>query len=362
MADRKVKDEAALAYGDIDSTHLFRTGKSDSGGNNKIGVQDFIDGIILDSWSATDITWANLLTAIGGSTLSPNAIYHVTTAPDGSTTIDEAWVRAKDANEIFPDGTCLVNAANITNRLMGIRFNMAGAVGGRIVRVHDAFKNEIEGYAVTAGGNSSTANITQWLDILTASNQSVRIYGSVLNGGASGTIVDYSLLIGATAQLTGSSSFNGVCEHGSFTLDGGSNANGVYILGAGGLVLDNGSVFATGLIGAGKTITLVNGESIVGFSTERNTAIQHGGANPTGDTILVDAATGTVFVDDGSTDVTITMPDGVISGQRMTIFFLLGSAAVTWNGATTDPSTFIAAPVTGQKIEAFWDALNTTWR
>lgn len=308
-----------------------------------------------------DLTWADLLTAIGGSTLTPLAWYHITDAPDGSTTIDEAWVRARDTNQIFPMGMGSLNTFNISNRLVDVKFYMDGGVGGRIAGVYDDLKNVVEGYSLTPGGTLSTANIDAWATVLTAGNQSVKIYASVLGAAASGTVNDYSMFIGSTVTLAGSSNFYGICEHGTISLSGGSAANGIYIF-AGGLTLDNGSIIANGLIGPGKSVSLIAGETVVGFSTERNIAIQHGGANPSGDTITVDPATGHVFVDDGSTDVTITLPAGVISGQRMTIFFAAGSAAVTWAGATTDSNTFIANPSLGYKIEAFWDALNSTWR
>lgn len=353
MANETTSGELSGAPGV--STDLVRIARG--GSNFKLTLAEIVAGGYID------ITWANLLTAIGGGTLTPLAWYHITNSPDGSSTIDEAWLQARDVDEIFPMGMGNLNTSDISNRTVDVLFYMEGGVGGRIAGVYDSKKNVVEGYSVTSGGTSSTANIDTWLNTLTAANQSVKVYGSVLTGGGgANTIGDFSELIGATVQILGNSNLYGSVLGGSVNLDNGSNANGVYILGGGGLVLDNASTFATGFIGAGKTITLTGGESIVGFSTERNIAIQHGGANPSGDTIIVDAATGTVFVDDGSTDVTITMPTGVISGQRMTIFFLLGSPAVTWNGATTDPSTFIAAPVTGQKIEAFWDALNTTWR
>lgn len=349
MADTTTSGEISGAPST--SADLVRIARS--GSNFKLTLPQVSTGMV------TDITWADLLTAIGGSTLTPNAVYHVTTAPDGSTTIDEAWVRAKDANEIFPDGECLVNAANITSRLAKIRFFMAGGVGGKIAGVYDALKNVVEGYSVTSGGTSSTANIDAWLDLLTAANQSVKIYGSSLVGGASGTVGDYSEFIGASVQIAGASNLQGSVLNGaSVVLDNAANANGVYVLGT--LSLDNGTILANGYVGIGKSLTIADGNSYVGFSTEGNTYVHTDGSNPTGDTVTVAATDGIVYIVDGSTDITVNMPTGIYEGQQMMIFFKNGSAAVTWGGSVD--VSFIAAPPAGWRLITFWDATNTTWR
>lgn len=336
------------------STDLVRIARA--GSNFKLTLPQVTSGMYID------ITWADLLTAIGGSTLTPLAHYHITDAPDGSTTIDEAWVRAKDANEIFPDGECLINAANITARLAKIKFFMAGGVGGKIAGVYDGLKNVVEGYEVVAAATSSTPNVDAWLDFLSASNQNVKIFGSTLNVGADGTIGNGSMIIRGGLDIIEASTFNGVIyPGGSCTLAGASNANGATIGFSGALSLDNGTVMASVIVGPGKTLTVTDGNAYVGFSTEGNTLQLIGAPNPSGDTVTVDPTYGTVIIADGSGDVTISMPNGLIDGQKMTITFVQGSAAITWAGATLDANFFPGSFGSPAKIHATWNATGSIW-
>lgn len=311
--------------------------------------------------NATDITWANLLNAIGGSTLEPFRWYHVTTAPDGSTTIDEAWVRAKDANEIFPDGECLINAVNITARLARIKFFMAGGVGGKISGVYDGLQNVIEGNSVSSGGTVSTANIDAWLDFLSATNQNIKIYGSTLVGG-DGTIGTGSTITNGGLDISEASTFHGVIyPGGSCTLAGGANANGAFIGFNGQLLLDNGTIMASVIVGAGKTLNVADGSAYVGFSTEGNTSQLIGAPNPSGDLVTIDATNGTVIIADGSGDVTISVPNGLFDGQQLTITFVQGSATINWAGATLDANFFPGSFGAPAKIHATWNATGSIW-
>lgn len=310
---------------------------------------------------STDITWADLLTAIGGSTLTPLAWYHVTTAPDSSTTIDEAWVRAKDANEIFPEGFCLINAANVTNRLAGIRFQMAAGAGGRIQGVYDGFGNITEAHTSGSATTVATTHVDRWLDILTAANFNVKNFGCLLASAASGSIGDNSFFVpGSTLDLKGSSFFQGtIFSGGGSILQGASTANNVLLYGS--LNLDNATTAANFLVGIGKSMTITDGLTYNGFSTEGNTSVHMDGLNASGDTVTVIPEDGIVYIVDGSTDITVSMPTGIYEGQQMMIFFKNGSAAVTWAGANVDVS-FIAAPPAGWRLITFWDNANVTWR
>lgn len=310
----------------------------------------------------TDITWANLLTAISGNGLSPGAWYHVTTAPDGSTTIDEAWVHAKDSNEIFPFGHCLINAANITNRMADIRFNMAGGVGGKIQEVYDGFGNIIQGPNPQAAGTNTTTYIDRWLDILLSTNINVKVWGAFLGVTAtSGTVGDNSTFMpGSMLDMTGASQFIGHLGYGAnATLTNASTANNVTVLYN--LNLDNATILANSYVGMSKILTIADGLTYMGFSTDGNTYVHQDGSNPSGDIVTVAATDGIVYIVDGATDITVNMPTGLIEGQQMIIFFKNGSAAVTWGGAAVDVS-FIAAPPAGWRLNTFWDSANSTWR
>lgn len=317
--------------------------------------------VVLDGFvGAIDILWADLLTAIGGSALTPFAWYHITSPPDGSATIGEAWVQAKDENELFPNGMCIINAANITNRLAEIKFFMAGGVGGRIAGVYDGLKNVVEGYAVTAGGTASTANIDTWLGVLSASNQSIKVYGSAISGVSVG-LSDYSVFIGATADFDGNSAFAGIVHNGSVNLAGASNANGVYIDFGGSLSLDNGTIFAAGYVGPGKSLNIADGSVHSNFDTSGNTLLVTDGPNASGDTVNTYPSIGILEITDGSADITINMVAGLIIGQRMTIIFVQAQAATTWGGGVTSPDFFPATSPVPYKIEAVWCS-DAVWR
>lgn len=108
-------------------------------------------------------------------------------------------------------------------------------------------------------------------------------------------------------------------------------------------------------------MTIADGLTYNGFSTEGNTSVHTDGLNASGDTVTVIPEDGIVYIVDGSTDITVSMPTGIYDGQQMMIFFKNGSAAVTWAGASVDVS-FIAAPPAGWRLITFWDNANVTWR
>lgn len=311
---------------------------------------------------AIDILWSDLLTAIGGSALVPFAWYHITSPPDGSSTISEAWAQAKDENEMFPDGMCIINAANITDRLASIRWNFLGGVGGKITGVYDNQGNVVEAIAPFPADTSGTPIIDRWLTIFLSTNKNIKVYGSTLGAGASGVITDNSVFMpGSSLALNGASAFAGYLGPGATgNLDNGSNANTVNVLG--GIQLDAGTTMANTTVGLGKTLTVADGGTYIGFSTEENLLVQRAGNNASGDTVNVDVNTGTLIIADGNTDITINMPIGLIDGQRMTIIFLILQAATTWGGGITDSTFFPATSPSGYKIEAVWDATSITWR
>ena len=303
-----------------------------------------------------EITWANLMTALSGSALVDGMEYHSTTAPDSSTTIDEVWVRATASDELSPTGRCLVNAANITDRIMDITFNFNLGAGFRVQGVKDERGNEIE--VLSTDG---TPMVDRWLDFLTAANEQVKILGGTLAAAPSGTIGDKSKVSG-TLQIGNTSFFSGVIEYAGQAVvgtDADSTVNECIIDRTGSLSASGGVTVGACYIGPSKSVD-ITAYDLSNWSTEGSNAVQLEVPTEAGTTTVNPGVETLVLAGGALAQLTIELPAGLVTAQKLFIKSDGTIASISW-GSSSVAGTVPATIVGDSTLTLVWDTAGPLW-